>query len=686
MEEKGEGVDPIQRHRVPAGLAYLLALMLPAVTLLLRLALSARFGDDPALELFLIPIILSAYGGGVGPGLLSTAMAAILTDYFLLPPKYSLAIQSGVQSLEWLVLILAGTLISVLLRQSSPGSSRAVSGSSNNKVPEISHDPATGLSRTIVVCAGSICAALGAVTLIGWLFHYSALTWVRPSFNPMMPNAAAGLLLDGLALLFVAAGRSSLAFVGAIWSSLVGLLTLAEFAFSVNLHIDELLARDYIQAVPAYPGRPAPNAALCLLLCGIALFWAAIPPWRKKAIALVGVLGAIVFALGAAAVCGYLIGLPMYAVGDSKPMAANAGLGFLALGLGVMALAGLHPQPSPGPSSLVWAEWKVRTGFALALGILIVIGGLAYISLVRVREERLWVDHTHQVVASLRQVLSTVAEAEAAVRGYVITGNQEFLEPYQKAISNVSAELGTLRSLTADNRVQQGRLDALEPLVAERLSLLQETVQLRRKQGFGAARQHVASGRGEQLHHLIRALLAEMEATEEMLLRERAARAEHADKVAKTTIMTGITVALTFAVAALFVIGRDFAGSRRAHAALAEAHDLLEARVNERTAELVKARDATLNSEAQLVGIIESAMDAIITVDDQQRIVLFNPAAERMFGHRAADVIGESIDLCIPERFRAAHAEHHRAFNETGLTQRHMGDLGTVYGLRASTP
>jgi PAS domain S-box-containing protein len=398
------------------------------------------------------------------------------------------------------------------------------------------------------------------------------------------------------------------------------------------------------------------------------------------------VLGAIVFALGAAAVCGYLIGLPMYALGESKPMAANAGVGFLALGLGVMALAERRLQPSPSPEEgiLWWTEWKVRAGFALALGVLIVIGGMSYSGLVRMHEERVRVDHTNQVISYLRLISPTVADAEASVRGYIITGNEEFLGPYQRAVRDVGAELGTLRSLTADNSVQQGQLDVLEPLLAERLLLIQETVELRRGKGFPAAQQHVASAGGEQLHERIRGVMGEMEATEQSLLRERAARAHHASTVAKTTIVGGITLAFAFVAVALFMIGQDFVGSRRAQAALEEARGQLEDRVRARTAELKEAAAAARGSEARLDGIINSAMDAIVTVDEQQRIVLFNPAAEKMFGRRAAEAIGQPLDQFIPERFRAAHRQHHRDFGQTGLTRRHMRDLGSISGLRSS--
>jgi PAS domain S-box-containing protein len=88
-------------------------------------------------------------------------------------------------------------------------------------------------------------------------------------------------------------------------------------------------------------------------------------------------------------------------------------------------------------------------------------------------------------------------------------------------------------------------------------------------------------------------------------------------------------------------------------------------------------------SEAKLAGILASAMDAIITVDEDQRVVLFNAAAEKMFRCPAAEALGESLDRFIPERFRAAHREHIRVFGETNVTQRTMGKTRSLFGLRS---
>ncbi len=91
---------------------------------------------------------------------------------------------------------------------------------------------------------------------------------------------------------------------------------------------------------------------------------------------------------------------------------------------------------------------------------------------------------------------------------------------------------------------------------------------------------------------------------------------------------------------------------------------------------------ALQEGEARLSGIVDSAMDAIITIDSGQRIVLFNVAAERMFRCAAREVIGQPLDEFIPARFRAAHSHHVEQFGAAGVTSRSMGLLGALSGLR----
>jgi PAS domain S-box-containing protein len=96
-----------------------------------------------------------------------------------------------------------------------------------------------------------------------------------------------------------------------------------------------------------------------------------------------------------------------------------------------------------------------------------------------------------------------------------------------------------------------------------------------------------------------------------------------------------------------------------------------------------RARKRGGADETPLAAVIQSAMDAIVTVDERQRVVLFNAAAERIFKCKAADAVGGPLDRFLPERFRKAHHDHVSRFGTTGATVRRMGGEVALYGLRA---
>lgn len=100
-------------------------------------------------------------------------------------------------------------------------------------------------------------------------------------------------------------------------------------------------------------------------------------------------------------------------------------------------------------------------------------------------------------------------------------------------------------------------------------------------------------------------------------------------------------------------------------------------------AEAAFMRNALDASQARLGAIVDSAMDAIITVDEKQQIVLFNRAAEQVFRCRREDALGSSLERFVPNRFRAAHHGHIEQFGRTGTTSRRMGDATTLWAVRS---
>jgi len=99
--------------------------------------------------------------------------------------------------------------------------------------------------------------------------------------------------------------------------------------------------------------------------------------------------------------------------------------------------------------------------------------------------------------------------------------------------------------------------------------------------------------------------------------------------------------------------------------------------------EVMVADRRTDAAQARLSVIVDSAMDAVITVDREQKIVLFNRAAEQVFGVRREAVLGAPLSRLLPERFRGMHHHHIETFGKTGVTSRRMGDVTTLWALRA---
>src|SRR5580700_2659060 len=135
-------------------------------------------------------------------------------------------------------------------------------------------------------------------------------------------------------------------------------------------------------------------------------------------------------------------------------------------------------------SALASTERKIRLGFAFALACLALVGVVSYLGVVRLNQNAAWVGHTHEVLGSLESLLAAATDSETAERGYVITGDDSYLEPYRQAAAIVDAQARRVRELTADNRAQQQRLDLVEPLLADRLASLRAVIELRKEQSF----------------------------------------------------------------------------------------------------------------------------------------------------------------------------------------------------------
>ena len=202
---------------------------------------------------------------------------------------------------------------------------------------------------------------------------------------------------------------------------------------------------------------------------------------------------------------------------------------------------------------------KLALGFAIAVFTVVLIGVSGHTSTTRLIENEHWVARSHEVRIKLADLMSFVKDAETGGRGYAITGEEPFLEPYRSALPGVAKTFAELRALTADNDAQQRRLNELQPLLDAKFGFLSRAIEMRRSQGFEPTQKLIAAGEGRVFMEQIRHLVGEMDKTAETLLISRNAQAEASSETAKAVIVWGSLFGVILVSVAGALIARSLA-------------------------------------------------------------------------------------------------------------------------------
>ncbi len=211
---------------------------------------------------------------------------------------------------------------------------------------------------------------------------------------------------------------------------------------------------------------------------------------------------------------------------------------------------------------------RITIYFALGLAVLGVNVAVSYHHIWQLIRNNALVTHSQEVVITLERMLSTLKDAETGQRGYLLTGSASYLQPYNSAIAQIYQRVEQLQTLTSDNAGQQQRLAILQPLINEKLSELDQTIQLRQTRGRSAAEQVVLSNRGKRVMDRIRGIVAQMQQEEEVLLELRSQQSR--TSIRQTTLALSLIAILTLLLllGVYVLITRDLTRRKRAEAAL----------------------------------------------------------------------------------------------------------------------
>jgi CHASE3 domain sensor protein len=252
---------------------------------------------------------------------------------------------------------------------------------------------------------------------------------------------------------------------------------------------------------------------------------------------------------------------------------------------------------------------RVAGGFGLASVILVLIGIVSFHSTKVLINTSSQVTKTQEKINRLEELLSQIKSAETGQRGYILTGEQSYLNPYQIALTKLDSKIEELKNLASAESQKQQDIDRLKFLIDAKFSELRQTIDLRESQGLEAALQLIRTNQGQSLMDDIRKLIREMEDRETNLLQQYS-------QTAKTSASYTIWI-IAIAICSGFLI-------------LGVVYYLIYCEVTAR-----KLIEDTLNEERNFItAVLDTASALVIVLDAHGRIVRFNQASGIFFSFR----------------------------------------------------
>jgi PAS domain S-box-containing protein len=270
-----------------------------------------------------------------------------------------------------------------------------------------------------------------------------------------------------------------------------------------------------------------------------------------------------------------------------------------------------------------YKRFSVVTGFGILLAVLIVNGLVIRRQLNVQVEDQVWVAHTKQVLLQLRLIESLLTDSETGQRGYLYTGNPEYLAPYNLATQQVDTNIQKLAELTGDNPRQQARIPQLRSLSQQKLKELAETISLYRAGNPYAARALVLTDSGARTMERIRELIEEMQQEETSLDGIRIAAYQRSVQVTVACIYLASVLAGVGLILLAYFVLRDIS-LRDKHAAE------------------IKQREEWFRVTLTSIG------DGVIATDEHGNVTFINPVAERLTGRKLAQAKGLPIAEVFP--------------------------------------
>ncbi len=310
---------------------------------------------------------------------------------------------------------------------------------------------------------------------------------------------------------------------------------------------------------------------------------------------------------------------------------------------------------------------QIQLAFLFAFFILITLGFFSYLNTNSLNTAFAWEKHTQAVLLKLDDILSLSIDVETGGRGYIITGNEEFLEPYNDATKQIEQKLKELRELMeVDSASQKKELRYLESKVKEKIDYTKMLIDLRRNEGIEAAGDRIETEKGKEIMDEVRQSIKKLKDEEKSILQVREKELSGSMSNILWLLFFGITLGAVSLGLANFAINREIKKRFSAEENLVEANKELEKRVEDRTKELQNKNEELkeqIGKRKKSEKHLQIALEA-----GSLGTWLFNPADEKIeLDERGLSLFGltkEDFDGSRKSVFKRIHEDDHLAIED----------------------
>jgi PAS domain S-box-containing protein len=490
----------------------------------------------------------------------------------------------------------------------------------------------SGQPGSTVATLADVAAFLLAVSaLLGWGLGSDVLRSFLPGATPMFPITAVAVLASSIASLVgrnrTSKRQSRIGGVLAVAVLVIGVAVLIEYLFGINLGVDRMLFRQTLEQHAAWgSGRIAPNSAFNFVLIGTALLLFA--NGRNKSTRTAELLTTAAAVIALFGLCGYLYGVPhLYRLSHFTAMSLPTSAAFFLICMSLLA-----------PHVATRQSFGILLGAVLLLSV-VSVNTVASLSAARnLIEKNSWVEHTQTVNTELDATLVALLNMETGERGYLYTGDEQYLQPYELGKPELEGRLGNLAELIADNPVQQQMLEQLRTAAARALDFFGKAIALESAGDHEAAKQLVLSGGGTARMEAVRRVLDRMKAEESRLLANRLAEAQRSEHYLLVTIPASHAFTAVLLIFAGLLVSRDL------RKRIETAHRFRQLAEREHAAKK-ETEAAHRRTESVLSGISEMFM----LLDHDWKIAYVNEQTVRVTGKSRQDLLGREYWKVFPE-------------------------------------